>query len=74
MSSAVDNALDRLSHALSQREIDDALEREIETARLAMMSESDPELRRDFCSCMTQLIAQRSPEQVERMERERGLL
>jgi hypothetical protein len=56
-----------------QAERDAALEREIETARLAATNTKDPELARAGFKTMADLIAQRSPEQIERMERERGL-
>jgi hypothetical protein len=59
----------------SQADIDAALEREIETAftifkRYAV---TDPELSRDAFSVMGRLIANRSSEQIERLERAKGL-
>jgi hypothetical protein len=58
---------------LSQAEVDAALEREIETARLAATNTKDTDLARAGFQAMADLIAQRSPQQIERMERERGL-
>jgi hypothetical protein len=58
---------------LSQMELDAALEREIETARLATLCTSDPEFQRAGAAAMARLIEQRSPTQIERMEREQGL-
>lgn len=52
---------------------DEALEREIETARRAAMKASDPDAIRDYFAAMGMLIARRSPAQVARMESERGL-
>jgi hypothetical protein len=52
---------------------DEALEREIETARLAATNATDPEIARAGFEAMAMLIGLRSPEQIERMERERGL-
>jgi hypothetical protein len=49
-------------------EEDLALERRIECARLAMTIATDELSRRDHLTRMQLLIAQRSPEQVERME------
>lgn len=59
----------------TQEELDAALEREIETAyRIAMrFAVSDPELSREGFKVMGMLIARRSPEQVARIERDRGL-
>jgi hypothetical protein len=65
-----------ISHNLkhpSQAELDAALEREIETARLATLCTSDPEFQRAGAAAMARLIEQRSKSQVDRMERERGL-
>lgn len=67
-----------VSHNLkqhSQAEIDAALEREIETAhRFAMKYATiDPELAREAFSIHARLVARRSPEQVAKLERERGL-
>jgi len=65
-----------ISHNLkqpSQAELDAGLEREIETARLATLCTSDPEFQRAAAAAMSRLIALRSSDQVERMERERGL-
>lgn len=55
----------------SQDEKDAALEREIETARLAMVradAAGDREGARDFKNAMYSLIEQRSPQQRIRME------
>jgi hypothetical protein len=52
---------------------DEALELQIETAFRCAMHCEDRELMRDAFHAMSQLIAQRSPEQIERMERARGL-
>ena len=62
-----------VSHVLrdpSQAELDAALEREIETARLfaTQVAASDPMLSRIAFGVMRQLIKQRSPEGVARME------
>lgn len=53
---------------------DEVLEQRIETARVAMTQALAPETQRYWCDKMTQLIRGRSQEQIERMERERGLL
>lgn len=50
-----------------------ALEREIETVRRAATKETDPELARDYFRVMAEMIAKRSPKQVERMEIAKGL-
>jgi hypothetical protein len=52
----------------SQEELDAALERMIETARLATLCTADPEFQRAGADAMSRLIAQRSREQVARME------
>lgn len=52
---------------------DDRLERLISDARRRMVSADTREDRLQAYEDMRWLIAQRSPEQVERMERERGL-
>ncbi len=57
----------------SQAELDAALERMIETARLATLCTDDPEFQRAGAAAMTRLIAMRSRQQIDRMERERGL-
>lgn len=57
----------------SQAELDAGLERMIETARLATLCTADPELQRAGAAAMARLIEQRSPDQVARMELERGL-
>lgn len=62
----------RIAHVEPTPE-DLALEREIETARLAATKETDPELARDFFRAMAMLIAQRSPAQIARMETDKGL-
>lgn len=54
--------------APTQEEIDAGLEREIETARLAMMNAKDPELARAGAAAMTQLIGQRSDRRIAEME------
>lgn len=58
---------------LTQEEIDAGLEREIETARLAATNATDPEIARAGFEAMANLIARRSPEQIQKMEEERGL-
>lgn len=55
-------------HHLTQADIDAALEREIETARLAMMNAKDRDLARAGASTMAALIQQRSEAQIARME------
>jgi hypothetical protein len=57
----------------TQTELDAALERMIETAYRATLCTADPELQRAGSAALKRLIAQRSPEQIHRMERERGL-
>jgi hypothetical protein len=57
----------------TQVELDEALERMIETAYRATLCTADPELQRAGAAAMSRLIAQRSPRQIARMERERGL-
>lgn len=52
---------------------DEVLEQRIETARVAMTQALAPETQRYWCDKMTQLIGQRSPEQVHRMELAKGL-
>jgi hypothetical protein len=47
---------------------DEALELEIETARLAATNAKDPEIARAGFEAMAALVAMRSPEQIERME------
>lgn len=47
---------------------DEALELEIETARLAAMNARDPEIARAGFKAMAELIAMRSPTQIARME------
>lgn len=54
-------------------EDDASLERRIECARIAMTLATDDMSRRDHLMRMERLLAQRSPTQIERMERERGL-
>lgn len=49
------------------------LERRIEQARLRYLGCRTPAQRRKVWDELTRLIAQRSPEQIERMERDRGL-
>jgi hypothetical protein len=53
---------------LTQEEIDAGLEREIETARLAMMNAKDRDLARAGAAAMAMLIQQRSEAQISRME------
>jgi hypothetical protein len=63
-------------HEPTQDEIDAALEREIETARLAMVradAAGDKDGAREFKETMYAFIARRSRQQIERMSRERGL-
>jgi hypothetical protein len=58
----------------SREELDEAHERLIQTAYLAAVNpQNDADTARDFFAVMRQLISQRSPEQVARMESERGL-
>jgi hypothetical protein len=52
---------------------DELHERRIESARLRMTHAETDEARRKAMSEMYQLIEERSPEQRERMARERGL-
>jgi hypothetical protein len=62
----------RIAHVEPTPE-DLALEREIETVRMAATKEADTELARDYFRVMAEMIAKRSPAQIARMERERGL-
>lgn len=59
----------------SQEDIDAALETDIQFAhRIAMYYVAiDPALAREAFSMMARLVAKRSREQVEKMERARGL-
>ena len=60
-----------ISHNLrqpSQAELDAALEREIATAYLAAVNASDAEVARSGFKSMGELISQRSPQQIARME------
>lgn len=57
----------------SQAELDAALERMIETARLATLSDADPEFQRAGAAAMARLIDQRSPQRIAAMEKEQGL-
>lgn len=59
--------------AVRQRDLDADLERRIDHARLRFVGCKTKAQRRKAWDELTRLIAQRSPEQVERMERERGL-
>jgi len=52
---------------------DAELEAQIEETRQQAMRENDRFRQREVFAIMAQLIAQRSPQQVEQMERERGL-
>ena len=52
---------------------DAALETLIEMARTTMLAADTERSRRFWARRMAQFIADRSPEQVARMERERGL-
>jgi hypothetical protein len=54
-------------------ELEALLEREIERARVAMTEATDPELRRQHFEEMRELISQRSPQQIQRMEEAKGL-
>lgn len=60
----------------TQDEVDAGLEREIETAHRAYLRavemQDTPAIRECF-DVMAALVEQRSPAQVERLERERGL-
>jgi hypothetical protein len=64
MNTAVDTSVGR---ALPLSE-DEALELEIETARLAATHATDPEIARAGFKAMGELIAMRSPAQISRME------
>jgi hypothetical protein len=58
-------------HEPNQDEIDAALEREIETARLAMVradAAGDKDGAREFKEAMYALLGQRSPQQIARLE------
>ena len=62
--------------ALTQQDLDAALEREIETAHrvyLAAIRAGDSEEIRGSFAAMAALVDQRSPEQVRRMEESRGI-
>jgi hypothetical protein len=52
---------------------DAQLEVEIDYAYRAMLGADKPEIQRAAFDVMRNLIAHRSPAQIERMERERGL-
>lgn len=52
---------------------DAELEEQIEATRQIAMRENDRFRQREVFAIMAQLIGQRSPQQVEQMERERGL-
>lgn len=52
---------------------DELLEAQIQLAWKALMSASTAHLQRAAFEQMREHIRQRSPEQIERMERERGL-
>lgn len=52
---------------------DQELEAQIDKALQFALRENDRFRQREVFAIMAQLIAQRSPQQVERMERERGL-
>jgi hypothetical protein len=57
----------------SNDQADADLERRIECARIAMTLAKDEVSRRDHLTRMETLIAQRSPQQIERMEIAQGL-
>lgn len=60
----------------TQDELDAALEREIDTTHRAYLSAvkaDDTPAVREWFDAMAALIAQRSPAQIERMEKEQGL-
>jgi len=61
---------------LTQMDLDAALEREIETAHRAYLQAVElndtPSIRECF-DVMAALVERRSPAQIERLERERGL-
>lgn len=60
-----------ISHDLrepSQAELDAALERMIETARLATLCTADPEFQRAGAAAMARLVAQRSTKRIAEME------
>lgn len=52
----------------TSEELDAALERMIETARLATLCTGDPELQRAGANALTRLVAQRSPARIAQME------
>jgi hypothetical protein len=60
-------------HAALPLSDDEALELEIETARRAALNVKDRELAREAFRVMSRLVARRSPQQIERMERAKGL-
>lgn len=60
--------------AESQAEADRQLEAEIDLAYLELQSVTTAEQRRRAGAKLKRLVALRSPDQVRRMERERGLL
>jgi hypothetical protein len=73
MSIASDSATITRTHELPSQADDAALERRIECARIAMTLAKDAASQRDHLERMTRLIAQRSPRQIEKMERAMGL-
>lgn len=75
MNSAVENAAPSNNHANGGQASLSAsdLENLIEGERLAMIYAQGVDCRRYHFQRMRALIAQRTPETIERMERERGL-
>lgn len=58
---------------LNQQAMDELLEKRIEQARVTMTNAQTQDARREAYEDMRWLISQRSPEQIEKMEKERGL-
>lgn len=59
--------------AVRQRDLDADLERRIDICRLQYLGAKSVGKRRQIFAELQRLISQRSPEQVERMEVQRGL-
>lgn len=59
--------------AVKAKEIDEALEEAIQGAYIIGMQTTNPDTRASAFRVMGKLVAQRSPQRVERMEIERGL-
>jgi hypothetical protein len=56
-----------------QQLTDERLEAAIESTRQALLAAKTPAMRHDLNGQMTWLISQRSPEQIARMSRAKGL-